>query len=458
MINYEYLAFVQVSSAGLITDEWAFADLSSKDGGEYALVEYAPVVAPLRISRLGGSGSYDEVAETLTVHCLGSTPSAAVAAYERLIGALDIAARWLDEEADNVIQVRVRTIESTVGELAAVVLGAMPGEPPASVSATWDQGLGMWAVRNVALRFRRRGLWLNPTQDTATSSTVAYGELMTATLANQATASPCIARVRGVTGGASGVNGYVMLGAAADQFSILNAKDGGLAGGVGVADGGTNSRSGTIVRFTAASGATSMFVSFSISSFPARFKRLHVFCNLNNSNTSVWSIFASHFFPPPYSETDVTLTKALPTLNNRTRYFYLGALSTIEAWNSILVRLTCIDAPSYPRTIEMDTIVLVGEDDSTGLIAFADIDVAVSDLTLNPRALSAPSPLVSQNNSGTGAFQGPLTATGDAYIQQRGANLCGIAYIEPSSGLGLWRISGTVALNAARNRGYRVPQ
>ena len=471
MINYEYLAFVQVSSAGLITDEWAFADTTPNGGGEYALVEYTPGVAPVRRSRLGGGGGFDEVADRLTVHCLGGTPAQAVAAYERLIGALDAAVRWEAEETSDTIHIRARIADGTVGELAAVVLGPVPGEPPASASAAWDQGIGTWAVRNVTLGFRRRGLLLLPTNDSpVTSSAVSVGDIATVSLSNHPALSPTRIDLRQSTGTGLALQGYVLTAGEAAQLQIINASSFGAGDAASsVADAANFARGGSIARLTAASAATAMSLSFTSITIPARYSTAHVFCNVRpGSAAATWDLQAVHgdaSFTVSSTDRASSIGRRVAVPQTATvSLLYLGTISRVEAWGQLML-IAGVMAPAFPQTLDINTIVLLGDNDAANII-YSPLMFATSTdtiLTADPRPLLGVTPFATSRALIGDSLTRNMRTTGDLYVQQRGAVLAGVLYAIDTPATAAWRpaTGGTVittSLTARRWRGWRVPQ
>lgn len=470
MIPYSYLALVSVSSAGAVADEWCFTD-----DIRYALAEYAPGVAARRASRVGGNGAYAEVADNLTVHVLGGTAAQCVANYDSLIGALDQAGRWAQEDGAPVVQLRMRVLGGAVGELAAVVLGAEPGEAPASPDPAFDETDGCWTIRNVALKFSRRGLLLAPTAESVNGSTVAIGEISTATLASHPTLSPCRAIMDAVDASDSGY-GFWLAGASASQFQIINAKDMTSSGTVGAASStadaaGNYSRSGNVLRFSAASGATSMRAVVACV-IPASYPVVHVFCNARPASaTPAWDLQILHY--DNYGFRNVYQSGArvpVPQVAG-VSMIYLGAVPRVEAWGTIEL-IARVTTAAYPQTLDVDTLVLLGDDETTTIIGVFDGEAiranSAAGLSWNigadPRALSHPSPLVSARATDD-TLRYPYQSRGDAYSQQRGASMAGLLYINAATSTSRWRASNlagsgaaTMRLAVKRNKGYRVPQ
>ncbi len=472
MIPFSYLAFVQVSSTGVIADEWVFADPAPGGAAQYTLVSYAPAVAAHRRSRLGGAGDYDETTDTLTVHVLGGTAAQCVANYDRLMLALDTAARWSAEQGAEVIQVRAQILGGTVGELAAVVLGPAPGEAPATPAPQFDETIGVWAIRGVALRFRRRGLWLEPATENATGTTATTGEIMTATLADHDVLSPIYVAAEGVNA-ASNPQGYLLTAGEAAQFQIYNARDwGAVAGGANVVDVATNySRSGTILRFTAASAATAMRADYAAVSLPARCQVAHVFCNARpGSAAAQWALRVDHADAGASIGTGPTSIGTVRPVPQAAAVglVYLGTIARVERWS--VIRITAfVTAAAFPQTLDLDTIVLLAEDDTTGIL-YADGPLLVYDnntslASIDPRPLADVAPRVTARAQVADTFAATINYAGDAYLQQRGAALAALWYLTLAPATSVWRPTttgpagpATARVRVRRWKGYRVPQ
>lgn len=171
----------------IITDGVATATFADGAGGNtnwgVRAQTWAPNVAPLRRSPLGGRGPYADVVEELTINVRdsGATAAAAMANLNTLSLLLDQAERWARGEFVNAVLVKYVPQGSTIAANAtpyqAVVLGrasedmgAMLGLPP-----RWDQ-LGMikelWDVK---VRFVRTGQWLLGDQQASTVPSLTSG-------------------------------------------------------------------------------------------------------------------------------------------------------------------------------------------------------------------------------------------------------------------------------------------
>jgi hypothetical protein len=131
---------------------------------EYALVSYAPTIAPINPIQITGSMPYTEVVDEITVDVLGSTPAICTANAERLLRTLEGADQWFRGLANQFgditpLLIVVEVQGSAVGRLGAAIVGYVPDDTPATVNPEFDQTYGRWVIRGVTVRLRRRGAW-----------------------------------------------------------------------------------------------------------------------------------------------------------------------------------------------------------------------------------------------------------------------------------------------------------
>ena len=184
MIPFAFVGLDTISAANVVTDT-----LELTDTAEYALVSYAPTIAPRRANRLAGQSRLAEVADSITLDVLGSTVQSCVAAYERLVGRLQQAARWWAGEGVEAVRVRMRVqspIKSTVGDLVALIYGPPDDTPAAQANPLFEADIQRWAIRGVTLTFIRRGLLTGLTPATATSAATPVKTIGTCTFSASA--------------------------------------------------------------------------------------------------------------------------------------------------------------------------------------------------------------------------------------------------------------------------------
>ena len=174
-----------------ITDDTTTLTLT--DGRNYALVDqgWAPGVAQLRISTLGGRGPYEDVVEQLTLNVLGETGVEALYNLGELSRMLDQAERWNRGELVAAVKLTYQPQGSVLTTALQCVILGRAGGSAVSNSATFNDLLMCYEISNVQLAFVRRGLWLEAEETLAATSAAANPGIRTGTFASVATiASP----------------------------------------------------------------------------------------------------------------------------------------------------------------------------------------------------------------------------------------------------------------------------
>ena len=143
---------------------------------------------------------------------------------------------------------------------------------------------------------------------------------------------------------------------------------------------------------------------------------------------------------------------------------YLGTISRVEAWGQLML-IAGVMAPAFPQTLDINTIVLLGDNDAANII-YSPLMFATSTdtiLTADPRPLLGVTPFATSRALIGDSLTRNMRTTGDLYVQQRGAVLAGVLYAIDTPATAAWRpaTGGTVittSLTARRWRGWRVPQ
>lgn len=474
MIPFDSVSFIEIESLtppipgsnyGTVLREW---DLLA---GNYALQAYAPAVAPWRRSRLGGDGSYEEVEDEIVVTIAGGTAAACVQAYDALFQVLDQAAQWWRGDAVNAIQIRMSVRGGTAGELAAAVLGPPPGDVPGSVNPDWDDGAGAYVIRDVALRFGRRGALLGITPATA-AATVVTGEIATLTWAESSpNLSPVDLRVQPTSASAGiTVSGYVFAGPPGSiGIAPITGYGVGPPGGVTtVAD--TNARSGAILRYVPPDANPRAIGGVGGYSVPisATYRRAFMFALARHawSGGSATVTFTIAARVINYSSGVVTLT-TLPVVvpaTNAVSVVYLGQIAIPgEVWPSVGVVIQSSAASAVDRLDLSDLYFVADAGDATTVLAITSTEYVANATaaTIAPRLLTDPTPqVVSRETGAPNNVWLALNAFGDRVVQQRGTQLLACSLMVG----GNWRptnIGGSlvnVTITGLRSLAYRVPQ
>lgn len=459
MIPFAFLGLDTLSDAGAITDTLELTDLA-----EYALISYAPGIAPRRASRLANQSRYAEVADRLAVDVLGGTAVSCVQACERLMDRLQQAARWWGGESVEAVQIRMRVQGGTAGDLTAIIYGPSPDQAPAQISPQFDSALDRWIIRDVQLSFVRRGLLRGTTPEIATSTATAQSVTGACTFAEDA-ALPTPTKVRFVPSGQMGDDpGYIII-AAKDGIQSVNAAA--YTGGAGVAkvvDTTTNlSVSGTVVQITAPTAG-----SFSVPITSVSWKAIALFAMVRvNTAGGEWTITANvrrggsdgedvrqvvrYQYDPVASR-----SSAFPVL--------LGVLSSDYGFNTFID----ISVTGNTGTMDMDTLHMVRVDLPANIVTatFNVPYVGMQRTTtfvaqIDPHDRDRRQPRVDAVDIGTEAFAYAYSYNGDVFITSSGDGLS-FLLLEPGFQFKWREGSGTTpyttTLTATRYPVYLTPQ
>lgn len=162
---YPYIALTTSSGTDTIV-----LSSGTNTPGDYTIVRraWAPKVATLRESLVGGQGSYNDVIEEMEINVRGATANDLYMNVNRLISMLERAKRFVEQNGvgGEAIQLRYAAqgsaITSTGAPLHALVLGPPPGESGLELPPNWlDSGVTSTALR-CRLRFVRRGRLVLP--------------------------------------------------------------------------------------------------------------------------------------------------------------------------------------------------------------------------------------------------------------------------------------------------------
>lgn len=149
-----------------ITDGTTTCTILDGAGGttNYALLNntWAPAIASLRASALGGRGPYEDVVEELDLTIVGATAAAALTNLATLNRLLDQAERWTRGETGAAPVVIKYTVQGSAPamRLQALILGRPQGGGAVELSPRFNKVGLLTEISGVRVRFRRRGQWL----------------------------------------------------------------------------------------------------------------------------------------------------------------------------------------------------------------------------------------------------------------------------------------------------------
>jgi len=401
----------QANEYFVITDGTTTCTFSDGLAGntDYRLVDgWAPAVAHLSDSQLGGRGPYQDVTEQAAVLVKGATWTAAkanVGALERL---LQQAVRW--SRGENVAVVLVKwapkgsQVATTAAPFQAVVLGGA-----FAFAQLWTQDQATFQT-NGHLTFSRRGAWLLSAAVTASSASVTNpGPYPITGMTSTNNMSPAQIKLAGfLSGKVIDTTDSKPILLMAQQDSDLQIAEAEAASAVAysiVGVGASNARGGSILRYTPTGTTAAFSAEIAYASATAAARRWAFYAALaNNSATTTFKIRVGALIRAnatgPVNEI-VAFTRSVPidTATTNPRFVPLGIVSLPGQLRSIQLELTAsspsgtfdvdyviaqaVDNP-YARAVQLD------KQESAGVYNYPQ----VSDLINDPLPLSGLAPSV----------------------------------------------------------------
>jgi hypothetical protein len=185
---------------------------------------WAPAVAAPTASELSGRGAWEDTAEDLSIAVICGPSDNPGATLNAIRGLLEQARRWaLGDPSATAVRLRARIADSRLAEGVILEVAVLGGELP-GVSAQFTRLLGAGGIPPVTLTIARRGPWLNPTYEEASSSAGTGSSVRTITFGSaHPTWSPYGLTLTFAAGSSASVQrGFVLIGSTATAFSILN--------------------------------------------------------------------------------------------------------------------------------------------------------------------------------------------------------------------------------------------
>jgi hypothetical protein len=463
-----------------ITDGTVATACELTNGVDYALVSYAPGVAPLRDSLLGGAGPYQEVTDTITVHAMGTTAALAYAAAEKLNTLLDQARRWWDGERVTAVQIRATAQDSTItSPLVALVRGRARAAPPSlTLPPVWSELFGKYVVQHIQLQFVRGPTWFGATQ-TATSGSSAMPAILSATFAAGGvnTFSPTVVTLTGplVRAVLSLQVGYLIV-APQNRIVVIEGEamtKTGTGTATVTADAAAHASGGNVMRMSAAPAQLQLESTFA-APFAANAYQVAVFAAIRVNGTptnpiSMWTLlFRNAFFTSgPIVPIDYTFF-GVP---NYPQIVFLGIIDTPSPFTKVMIVTSWLD---NPVTIDLDYVVCVALNNApdarvvatvidpnsytpfTGAAAASAVTV-----TYDPKNLSEVAARVTGSEASGGTDE-PWSIVGDPFLVTKEAIMTGMwlstdgAFWRPWDTTLAAAISFTLAYS--RRAPYVVPQ
>jgi hypothetical protein len=402
------------------TDTVTFQD-GANPGGQtnWGVVrgKWAPSIAGIRTSQLGGRGPYADVQEDLSCNILGTTAALAWQNLDTLIRLLDKAERWWLRN-ENISPVVLKyapqgsTIHSNATPMQAVVLGRVGSDElngvdlPSNVN---DAGF-IFQIHDVRVLCLRRGGWTGLSETPATSASSANPSVLTRAFAStHPINSPVDITIGGFDRTATPTikGGYLCIGSNVNdiQFGTPSL----VTGYTSVADSANLAKFGFVVRYTptttnpvlSGSGVLGAAVSGTIALYAAV---------RNNSLTTSFQISGVMNGQSGSSQTPYQL---VDTSSQNPRLIYLGEVVG-TSMNNVLVQVA---ASTASGTLDINYLLCVNlRDETVAVIAHDDVAVslissgAVSlNFKFNPLTDQQPTAFASGTNNNTGVpYRGPL--------------------------------------------------
>jgi hypothetical protein len=431
--------------------------------------DWAPTIPALQMSSLAQGGLYADVQEDIPINVYGQTAAECLSNLATLAELLDQADRWSPKRGENVAAVRLQYMP-TGGALLleCVIIGRAGGDETSGISLplTFNRDLGAYLIEGVRLRFWRRGQLLNPTAETGTYSAAAAAPTVhTITLSTPTTiSSPTLLQFEysqaGIIDNYDVEYAYALTASAASRLQIYEAESMSLGTNVAsAADAAAFARGGSVARYSP--GVLSTTLSLGLVGFDTAARIIAVWAAVrNNSATTNFTIQAQ-----AGSNTGVVQTApAVPidTSTTNPRLIFLGIIAFQLAFDGVNLLLT---ASAASGTFDIDYIIVQAVDDETsGALRIFGANGAATPLTgqgpltIDPRPLSAPTPIVTSFPS---SITTPMSYAGSPTLYTRGSF---VALLMGKTTGNFWRIVGGVSvvdsrvLAVARYGAYLTPR
>lgn len=339
---------------------------------------WAPNVAALNQSLVGGRGLYTDVVEEITINVRDTTAALCYGRLDTLARLLDQADHWwLRTETVSPVLLKYApqgsTIASTAAPLAALVLGRVTGDTTGATQLppTFDSAGNQFVTYGVTIKILRRGLWIGASES-ASAGAAANPSVLTITMPSTANlASPIELDFTGFTSSAgTGTvdipSGFVFIGAN-NSFSLQQAESGGtggLAAGatyVSTADAAARASGGNVGRLDhhlSAVGAESV-INWTLPAAFLNSTRIGIYVTYRNNSAVTWTLRGEAYL----TATALTTLNTTPLTNiaagpNNPTAIYLGAVANRRGFDTLRLRAAAVGG-SGGATIDFDTILAI---------------------------------------------------------------------------------------------------
>ena len=423
---------------------------------------YAPAVAGLSRSVLGGRFPYNAALEDWMLDIIGTTEDDCYAQLNKLTNLLDQAERWWRGETVGAVLYKYVPKGSVVGTLAnpfqAVVYGRPENERASAVALPrkWP-GAGLYyVIQGVRVRFLRAGQLLQNQGSQFSALTVANGALGTVNFgAAQEIVGPTRVDVENYPASASD-QGFLLVSSndSSTRIGLANPTTGTAANWTAPNDAANFAQYTNVLRYTPVATTESQSGTFTTPSINSE-TQVGIYANIrNNSNTVSYylrsqifdslarsSVYTPDVFIPPY-------TALGPS------WFFLGIASVMFVPSTMRFLAT---ASATGNTLDIGAVAMIdlGYAGST-VLAYkpTETNAVIKILSINPNALSKPAPGTSTSY--------PFDVTGDMMVMTKDQNVV-LANLICSTSANDWRqTSGGAVVNnnftLARHPAYLAPR
>jgi len=425
---------------------------------------WAPAIAGLRSSLLGGRGPYAEAVETLELNIHGTSAADAYSKLQTLSMLFDQAERH--SRGENVAAVVVKyspdgaTVSSSASPLQARVLGRAGESAPVTLAPEFLDLTGQYIIRDVRVRFVRLGWWLH-TEQSNQATAVDNGEVGSVAITGGAVDVDSPTRVESflLASGSGGTvrSSFLLVADRAGDIILINAESMTATGFTSVADGAAFARNTNVLRYTSADTTEQKSGEAAIT-FNASARWAAVFANIrNNSGSTTFKIRARFKVATNRVEGAVSTPVQVIPVSFGPEWVFLGIVS----FNIVAQRVELfVQASAASGTLDVDTLAILDLSmNRAQAVAFNPVEQQGPSvgLKIDHRLLTNITPLVQDN---AGIF--PIPYKGDVIFPTRGATLYACYLATGFSALNRWRIetSGvleTTTFTFRRRNAYLSP-
>jgi len=389
----------------------------------------ALAVADQRQSELGGAGTWADVEESPALEIIADASDTPGATWNRIRTMLAQAARVQRGSGEAGVRLQVRPTGSRLSPSVILESQVLGGSTP-SLAASYMRLLEGGAVASAGIRLQRRGAWLDPAYDEVTSTAAASQQIQTLAFPDHPTLSPLSLGMQATNAPAFRfLNGMVLIGAAASDFTIVEAESLAATNFVSVAD--TGARGGAYLSLITASGPTGTF-SAKVT-IPA-VTRADIYVMIKNPTVAVsLAVQLSHprfetFSPSGAQFGLVQVARVIPPREFFARPVYVGRVESTTALTRLWLYLVTSTAAEEGQ---IDSIIIHRDAgpqtrmiELRQTVGYNSGATDLSPLTVLHTPLTRPAPGVVQSENG--ALFTPIVSAahyGDPALEMQGATL-----------------------------------